>query len=81
MKGPIIDLKESEVEREPGGWHDGVSVAIELPGRDVRTTPENAGVGSTDKRDRTDMKITLLKIKVEELIVVLKTCIGERPQG
>jgi len=80
LKGPITELKESEIEREPGGWHGGASVAVELPGRDVRTTPGNAGVGSGNRFDRTDVKITLLKLKVEELIVVLKTCLGEKPR-
>jgi len=80
LKGPITELKESEIEREPGGWHDGSSVAIELPGRDVHTTPGNAGVGLQHRPDRMDVKITLLKLKVEELIVVLKTCLGERPK-
>jgi len=80
LKGPIVELKESEIEREPGGWHDGKVVAIELPGRDVRTTPGNAGVGMTNRPDRTDVKVTLLKVKVDELIVVLKTCLGEKPR-
>ena len=80
LKGPIIDLKESEIEREPGGWNGGATVAVELPGRDVRTTPGNAGVGSDRRTDRTDVKITLLKLKIEELIVVLKTCLGEKPR-
>ena len=79
LKGPITELKESEIEREPGGWHGGSSVAVELPGRDVRTTPGNAGVGMDRRTDRADVKITLLKLKIEELIVVLKTCLGERP--
>lgn len=79
LKGPITQMKESEIEREPGGWHGGSMVAIELPGRDVHTTPGNAGVGRDHRPDRTDVKITLLKLKVEELIVVLKTCLGERP--
>jgi len=80
LKGPIIELKESEIEREPGGWKGGSIVAVELPGRDVRTAPGNAGVGSRNRFDRTDVKITLLKLKVEQLIVVLKTCLGEKPR-
>lgn len=32
LKGPITELKESEIEREPGGWHNGRIVAVELPG-------------------------------------------------
>lgn len=38
----------------------------------------NAGVGMNRRTDRTDVKVTLLKLKVEQLIVVLKTCLGER---
>lgn len=78
LKGVISKVEESEVEREPGGWHGGARVAIELPGRDVMTTPGNAGVGMRDRPSHVDMKVTLLKLKVEELIVVLKTCLGER---
>lgn len=79
VRGTIVEIKESEVEREPGGWHGGSRVAIELPeGRDVETAPYNAGVGMGDRTSRTDMKITLLRLEVENLLVVKKTCLGTR---
>jgi len=46
---------------EKGGW----VVEIEGPGRDVRTTPEKAGVSTAGRKDeRRDIKTTLLKLKV-----------------
>ena len=78
IRGTIMKVSESEVEREPGGWNDGVRVAIELPGTDVRTTPRNAGIANDNLSNRDDMKITLLKFHVDELMVVMKTCIVPR---
>jgi hypothetical protein len=74
IRGTITKVSESEVEREPGGWNNGVKVAIELPGNDVVTSPGNAGVGRDDLANREDMKITLLKFHVDEMTVVMKTC-------
>jgi hypothetical protein len=78
IRGTITKVSESEVEREPGGWNNGVRVAIELPGPDVVTSPGNAGVGSNDLSNQEDMKITLLKFHVDELLVVMKTCVVPR---
>ena len=77
VTGTILDLEDSEVEREPGGWHGGTRVAIERPGRDVFTSPGNAGVNRADTRSREDMKITLLKLRVEKFMMVMKTCLPQ----
>lgn len=77
VTGTILDLEESEVEREPGGWHGGTRVAIERPGRDVFTSPVNAGVNRADATSRQDMKITLLRLKVEKFMTVMKICLPQ----
>lgn len=74
VRGTIVDIEESEVEREPGGWNSGVRVAIELPGQDVLTTPRTGGIAPADRANRDDKKITLLKLDVEELTMVTNTC-------
>ena len=76
VRGTIADVEESEVEREPGGWNRGVRVAIELPGRDVHTTPRNAGIPVADLESHTDVKITLLKLDVQALTMVATACVS-----
>ena len=73
--GTIIDLTESEIEREPGSSHVGNRVAIELPSGDVFTSPDLAGIPPSQFGNKEDMKITLLKVKIESLLTVLKTCL------
>jgi hypothetical protein len=75
VTGIIANLTESEVEREPGGWHGGFRVAIELPSSDVLTSPGNAGIPSGQLGNHEDMKITLLKVRIESLLTVMKTCL------
>lgn len=79
ITGTVIEVKESEVEREPGltGGKSGGRVAIELPGRDVITTPGNAGVPLRDGASKVDMKITLVKLRIEKMLVVLKGCLAQ----
>lgn len=79
FKGEITDLRESEIEREPSGWHQGTRVAIERPGQDIFTSPAKAGVSSQDAGSRVDQKITLLKLHVNELLVVMQSCL--KPKG
>ena len=76
VTGTITEVRESEVERNPGlSSQDGERVAIELPIGDVITTVGLSGVGKDDRNSKVDMKITLLKVKVESLLVVMKTCL------
>lgn len=77
--GEITDLRESEIEREPSGWHGGTRVAIERPGQDIFTSPGRAGVSRQDAGSHVDQKITLLKLHVNELLVVMPTCL--KPKG
>ena len=75
VTGTIADLTESEIEREPGSSHVGSRVAIELPRGDIFTSPDNAGIPASQLGNKEDMKITLLKVKIESLLTVLKTCL------
>lgn len=75
FKGVIIDLRESEIEREPSGWNEGTRVAIERPGQDIFTSPGRAGVPAAEAGSRVDVKITLLKLHVDEMLVVMQTCL------
>jgi hypothetical protein len=81
VTGMITEVRESEVERNPGlSSKDGQRVAIELPTGDVFTSVELAGVGKAERGSRADMKITLLKVKVEKLLMLLPTCLPP-PRG
>ena len=75
--GVITDIKESEIEREPGSSPVGQRVAIELPTGDVFTSPGLAGIPSGQVGNKTDMKITLLTVRVEAQITVMKTCLPQ----
>ena len=77
--GTIIELTESEIEREPGSSRVGSRVAVELPSGDVFTSPDLAGIPLGQFGNKEDMKITLLKVKIESLITVMKTCL-RKPQ-
>lgn len=75
VKGTIVARTESEVEREPGRSPVGNRVAIELPIGDVFTSPDLAGIPASQLGTSEDMKITLLKVKIDSLITVMKTCL------
>jgi hypothetical protein len=78
VTGAVADVRESEIERDPGrDSRGGRRVAIELPSGDVFTSPELAGVGTAERDSRTDMKITLIKVKVESLLVVMQGCLAK----
>jgi hypothetical protein len=76
ISGKIDDVEQSEIEvkagdDDKGGWY----VEIEGPGRDVRTSPENAGVNPAGRRDEADdVKTTLVKLDVSEVTRVADTC-------
>ncbi len=79
VTGTIVEVKESEIERNPGfSSRYGERVAIELPGSDVITSVDLSGVAKSDRNSREDMKITLLKVKVGSVLVVHATCLPVR---
>lgn len=76
VTGTIVEVKESEIERNPGySSKGGQRVAIELPGGDVITSLDLSGVAESDKDSRVDMKITLLKVKVASALIVMQSCL------
>lgn len=76
VKGTITEVKQNEMEVKlgedgKGGW----TVEIEGPGRDVRTTPDKAGVDTTNRRsEEDDIKTTLVKLKVNEVTMTAAKC-------
>jgi hypothetical protein len=76
VSGTITEVRESEIERNPG-WNSkgGRRVAIELPVGDVFTSPDLAGINDEGRPSKTDLKITLLKVKIDSLLVVMPTCL------
>jgi hypothetical protein len=80
VTGTVAEIRESEIERNPGfDSKHGRRVAIELPIGDVFTSPELAGVGTSERSSHVDMKITLLKVKVDSLLVVMPRCLAKHP--
>ena len=77
VTGVITEMSESEIEREPGFSPVGQRVAIELPSGDIFTSPGNAGIPTGQLGNKEDMKITLLKVRVESQITVMKTCLPQ----
>jgi hypothetical protein len=76
IMGTVSDVKQAEMEVKlgedaEGGW----TVEIEGPGRDVRTTPERAGVPTARSNQKTDIKTTLVKLKVTDITMVADRCV------
>lgn len=75
LTGKITGVEKSEMEIKAGESGAGIIVEIEGPGRDVRTSPANAGVNPAGKvPNKNDIKITLLKLKIDELKMMSATC-------
>jgi hypothetical protein len=69
--GKIAEVKKSEIDVSTGESDGGLTVEIEGPGTDVRTTAQNAQVGAITGKD---VPITLLKLKVDEIKMVAANC-------
>jgi hypothetical protein len=65
-----VDKREMEIK----STDEGMLVEIQGPGRDVRTTPNKAGVPVTAAMAGHDMKTTLVKLKVDKLDMVAANC-------
>ena len=74
LTGKITDVEESEMELKAGENGAGLVVEIEGPGRDVVTSPANANVTAAQRASKDDIKITLLKLKIDELKMISGTC-------
>ena len=72
--GKISDVSKSEMEWKAGDDGTGMNIEIEGPGRDVRTSAANAAVNPGTVPNKDDIKITLLKVKVDEIKMTSSTC-------
>ena len=73
LTGKITDVEKSEIEWKAGESGNGFNVEIEGPGRDVKTSAPNADV-KTAAPSKTDIPITLLKLKVDDIKMTSSTC-------
>lgn len=76
INGTVTDVEKREMEMK--ATDDGMMVEIEGPGRDVRTTPNKAGVSAATAMANHDVKTTLVKLKVSELAMVADKCLLAR---
>lgn len=74
--GKIDEVEKSEIEIKAGEDTTGMTVEIEGPGKDVRTTAENAQVNPIGAivGGGKDIPITLLKVKVDEIKMIAANC-------
>ena len=72
--GKITDVEKSEMELKAGESGNGFNVEIEGPGRDVRTPAGNAGVTAESRPNKSDIPITLLKLKIDEIKMTSSSC-------
>jgi hypothetical protein len=72
--GKIDEVKQSEMEVKKGDDGMGMTVEIEGPGRDIVTSAANANATVTSKPEQADIKITLLKLKVDEIKMISPNC-------
>lgn len=71
VTGKITEVKKSEIDIKSGEADGGMNVEIEGPGKDVKTTAENAQVGALTGKD---IPITLLKVKVDDIKMIAANC-------
>ena len=71
VTGKIDEVKKSEIDIKSGEADGGMNVEIEGPGKDVKTTAENAQVGALTGKD---IPITLLKVKVDDIKMIAANC-------
>lgn len=69
--GKIDEVKKSEIDVKSGEDPTGMTVEIEGPGKDIKTTAENAQVGAITGKD---IPITLVRVKVDEIKMVAANC-------
>jgi len=73
LTGKITDVDKSEMEFKPGENGMGMNVEIEGPGKDVKTSAANANVAPAPGK-KSEMPITLLKVKVDDIKMTSSTC-------
>ena len=75
VMGKISDVEKSEIDLKAGANGMGMTVEIEGPGKDVKTTAANAQVDTASRPNMKDIPITLLKVKVDEIKMTSSTCV------
>lgn len=73
LSAKVADVEKREMEIKE--TDEGMLVEIEGPGRDVRTTPNQAGVSPGTAMAERDVKTTLVKLKVDKLEMVTDKCL------
>jgi hypothetical protein len=74
IEGKITDVEKSEMDFKAADDDHGLLIKIEGPGKDVVTTPEKAGVNVSALPNKEDIKITLLKLKIDDIKMTSSTC-------
>jgi hypothetical protein len=76
IAGKVTEVKPGEMEVKLGeDGKGGIAVEIEGPGRDVRTTPEKAGVSAAGRQnEKDDIKTTLVKLDVGDVTMTAPSC-------
>ena len=72
--GKISDVEKSEMELKAGESGNGFNVEIEGPGRDVVVPAGSAGVTPENRPNKSDIPITLLKMKIDDIKMVSPNC-------
>jgi len=72
VEGRIDGIEDGQIEIKPGKAEDGgVLVELEVPGRDVDTTPATVSVGTAGaSADTPKTTITVIKLDVDKVTVV-----------
>lgn len=71
VDGRIDGIDEGQIEIKPGKAADGGTlVELEIPGRDVDTTPTVVGTSGTSGADAPKTKITVIKLDVDKVTTV-----------
>ena len=72
LAGTVSDVDKREMEMK--ATDEGMLVEIEGPGKDVRTTPNKAGIPPATAMAGRDARTTLVKLKVDKLDMVAANC-------
>jgi hypothetical protein len=77
VTGVITDVEESEIELEPGMRTFGTLIEVERPDRHILAAPESVGLRLARHSPRTDIKITLLKVDIDQVMRVMYGCLRD----
>lgn len=77
LRGKIISVKKSKIDMTPGRKRDLSRIEIERPDIHIAATPHDAGLQPGRSANSDDQQITLLKLRISEILTVMKTCLPE----